>query len=175
MDSTRDSAMSALILGFFASSWFGWAQERPPAAWRSPLIAGAVLSLAVAVVGAVVAWQNWSGDSALAEPGAMRRYGILVGVEFGVAAAGAAAIALLGRPEYLAPWICLVVGVHFWPMAPVLKSPSLIVLGALLSTVAVVAVVASRRSGLAPSALTGAGAGVALLGYAAWSAASVIA
>jgi len=29
----RDAAMTALILGFFASSWFGWAQERPPAAW----------------------------------------------------------------------------------------------------------------------------------------------
>jgi hypothetical protein len=38
----RDSAMTALILGFFASCWFGWAQERPPASWRGPLIAGAV-------------------------------------------------------------------------------------------------------------------------------------
>jgi hypothetical protein len=27
----RDAAMAALILGFFASCWFGWAQERPPA------------------------------------------------------------------------------------------------------------------------------------------------
>jgi hypothetical protein len=48
----RDAAMTALILGFFASSWFGWAQERPPAAWRSPLIAGMVLSLAVSAAGA---------------------------------------------------------------------------------------------------------------------------
>jgi hypothetical protein len=29
MQYTRDAAMSALILGFFASSWFGWAQEKP--------------------------------------------------------------------------------------------------------------------------------------------------
>ena len=121
----RDNAMTALILGFFASSWFGWAQERPPAAWRSPLIAGAVLSIVVAVVGAVLAWRNWSAaGSALSEPGAMRRYGIIVGVEFGVAAA---------------------------------------------------AVVVSRRSDLAPSAVTGAGAGVALLGYAIWGAVSAIA
>jgi hypothetical protein len=27
----HDAAMTTLILGFFASSWFGWAQERPPA------------------------------------------------------------------------------------------------------------------------------------------------
>src|SRR5437763_8821529 len=117
--------MTALILGFFASSWFGWAQERPPAAWRSPLITGMVLSLAVSATGAVFAWRHWSGHSALSEPGAMRQYGIILGVEFGVAAAGAAAIALLRRSEYVAPWICLVVGVHFFPMAPVLKSPPL--------------------------------------------------
>jgi hypothetical protein len=35
----------------------------------------------------------------------MRRYGIIVGLEFGIAA-----------------WVCLVVGVHVWPMAPVLQA-----------------------------------------------------
>jgi hypothetical protein len=102
MQYTRDGAMSALILGFFASSWFGWAQEKPPPGWRSPLIVGTVLSLIVAVVGAVYAWRNWSGGSALSEPSAMRQYGIIVGVEFGTAAAGAAVIALWGRGEYIA-------------------------------------------------------------------------
>ena len=34
----RDSAMTTAILSFFASAWFGWAQERPPAAWKAPLI-----------------------------------------------------------------------------------------------------------------------------------------
>jgi hypothetical protein len=82
----RDSAMSALILGLFASCWFGWAQKKPPPVWRSLLIVGAVLSLIVASVGAVYAWRNWSGGSALSEPGAMRRYGIIVGAEFGIAA-----------------------------------------------------------------------------------------
>jgi hypothetical protein len=170
----RDNAMTALILGFFASSWFGWAQERPPAAWRPLLIAGAVLSIAVALIGAVLAWRNWSGGSALREQGAMRDYGIIVGVEFGVAAAGAAGIAAWGRSPYIAPWICLVVGVHFVPMAPVLENPSLIALGILMVAIAVAAVVASRRTGLAPSALTGVGAGVALLGCAAWGAANAI-
>jgi hypothetical protein len=174
MQYVRDDAMTALILGFFASSWFGWAQERPPAAWRSPLIAGSVLSLLVAVIGAVIAWLNWSGGSALSEPGAMRQYGIIAGAEFGIAAVGAAAIVVWGRREYVAPWICLVVGVHFWPMAPVLENPSLIVLGALLTAVAVVAVLVSRRSGLALSAVTGVGAGSALLGFAVWGAISAI-
>lgn len=159
----RDGAMTALILGFFASCWFGWAQERPPDTWRTPLIVGAVLSLVIAAVGAVFAWQNWSGASALSEPGAMRRYGILVGIEFGIAALGAAALVLRGHARYLAPWICLVVGVHFWPLAPVLENPLLIVLGTVLTAVAVAGVLVSRRTNLYPSAITGAGAGVPLL------------
>jgi hypothetical protein len=175
MQYVRDNAMTALILGFFASCWFGWAQERPPPGWRSPLIVGSVLSLVVAVAGAVFAWLNWSGGSALSEPGAMRAYGIIGAVEFGVAAAGAAGLALWGHSEYLAPWICLVVGVHFWPMAPVLKDPSLIVLGALMTAVAVTAVVVSRRAGLAPSAVTGVGAGITLLGFAIRGAVTAIA
>ena len=170
----RDAAMTALILGFFASCWFGWAQERPPAAWRSPLIAGTALSLAVSVTGAVLAWRHWSGASALSQPGAMRQYGIIVGVEFGVAAAGAAAMIFSGRSHYLAPWICLVVGVHFFPMAPVLKSPPLLVLGAVLIAVAAAAVLICKGRHLAPSAVTGAGAGVALLGYASVSIIAVI-
>lgn len=175
MQYVRDSAMIALIFGFFASSWFGWAQERPPLAWRPPLIAGSVVSLAVAVFGAVLAWQGWSDGSALSEPGAMRRYGIIVGVEFGIAAAGAFGLAALGHSIYISPWICLVVGVHFWPMAPLLKNPSLIVVGVLMTAVAMTAVLVSRRTPLAPSAVTGVGAGVVLLGFAIWGAVSAIA
>jgi hypothetical protein len=175
MGYARDSAMTALIFGFFASVWFGWAQERPPPpGWRPLLIAGAVASLVVAVVGGLLAWRNWSGVSALGEPGSMRRYGIIVGVEFGLAAAGAIAVALWGRREYVAPWVCLVVGVHFGPLAPVLNNPSLVVLGVVLTGVAVAAVVVARRTGLASSAITGAGAGVALLGYAAWGAVAAV-
>jgi hypothetical protein len=172
MDNVRDSAMTALILGFFASSWFGWAQERPPLAWRRPLIAGAVVSLAVATLGALLAWGAWSEGSALSEPGAMRRYGIIVGIEFGIAAAGAIGLAAFRRSAFIPPWICLVVGVHFWPMAPVLKNPSLVVLGVLMTGVAVTTVLISRRTRLAPSAVTGVGAGVVLLGFAIWGAAS---
>ena len=127
MDHTfvRDAAMSALILGFFASCWFGWAQEAPPTRWRVPLVTGAVASLGVAVLGGLLAWQHWSDGSALSEDGAMRAYGILVGVEFTVAGLGAALLAWHGHARLLAPYICLVVGVHFWPMAPLLEEPGL--------------------------------------------------
>lgn len=52
----RDAAATAAIFGFFASSWFGWAQENPPAAWRHWLIAGAILALLVAIGGGVLTW-----------------------------------------------------------------------------------------------------------------------
>jgi len=57
----------------------------------------------------------------------------------------------------------------------VLNSPSLVALGVLLTVVAAAAVFVSRQTGIAPSAVTGAGAGVALLGFATWAAVSVIA
>jgi hypothetical protein len=48
----RDRAMSALILGFFAAAWFGWAQADPPNSWLSGLTVGTILSLIVAIAGA---------------------------------------------------------------------------------------------------------------------------
>lgn len=75
---------------------------------------------------------------------------------------------------YLAPWICLVVGVHFWPLSPVLRDRSFVGLGALLVTIAAAAVLASQRTNLAPSAVTGAGAGVVLFGFAAQSAVAAV-
>jgi hypothetical protein len=159
----RDSAMSALILGFFASTWFGWAQERPPAGWRGPLIVGSIVSILGAVAGGVLAWRNWSGISALNEPGAMTRFGITVGIEFGLAALGAAVLAVRGGSEYTAVWICLVVGVHFWPLAPLFADPSLVVLGAVLVVVALAGPAAPRRTTIAVSAIVGVGAGAALL------------
>jgi hypothetical protein len=181
----RDDAMTALIFGFFASMWFGWAQaapngsarelaERPPPAWRRWLTIAAVVSLAVGAAGGYLAWRHWGDGSALSEPGAMRRYGITVGIEFALAGVGAAILGVRKHPELIAPWICLVVGVHFAPLAPILKNPMLYALAALMSVVALVAVPLARRRDLAPSAVTGVGAGVSLLVFAIISLISVL-
>lgn len=163
MNYARDAAMTALIFGFFASAWFGWAQERPPVSWRRPLTLAAVLSVAVSVAGAVLAWSTWSDGSALDEPGAMRRYGIIVGIEFAAAAIGAAVLGLRRRQDLIAPWICFVVGVHFIPLAGPLQSPLLFPLAVAMVLVAWAAVPLARRRDLAPSAVTGVGAGASLL------------
>jgi hypothetical protein len=48
-DFVRDAAATAVIFGFFASAWFGWAEENPPAKWRVWLIAGSIIGLATAL------------------------------------------------------------------------------------------------------------------------------
>ncbi|AHH98037.1 hypothetical protein [Kutzneria albida] len=165
----RDGAMTAAILGFFASVWFGWAQERPPAAWKAALITGSVLSVITAISGGILAWQNWHSGSVLANDGAIRAYLIILGIEFGVAALGAVLLVIRRKPEYLAPWICLVVGIHFYPMASVLQYASLYVLATVLTVGALLAVPLARRWNLTISAVTGVGAGSSLLLFAVWS------
>ena len=159
----RDGAMTTAVLSFFASAWFGWAQERPPVSWRTPLVVGSVLSVALTVTGGLLAWLNWGSGSVLNDDAAFRTYLIIVGIEFGIAAIGSVVLLVRRRSQYLAPWICLVVGVHFYPMAPVLENAGLYVLATVLTAVALLAVPAANRRGQTISAVTGAGAGAALL------------
>jgi hypothetical protein len=56
-DFVRNVAATAAIFGFFASAWFGWAQEDPPAQWRPWLIAGSIMALATALAGGLLTWR----------------------------------------------------------------------------------------------------------------------
>jgi hypothetical protein len=73
----RDAAATAAIFGFFASGWFGWAQEEPPVAWRKALIAGSIVSLLTAVGGGVLAWRQWS-DGTVFDADTGRAFGVVV-------------------------------------------------------------------------------------------------
>ncbi len=159
----RDAAMTALILGFFASAWFGWAQEAPPAGWVTWLHIGSFAGLAIAVVGGILAWRHWSDGSVLGEPGAMRRYGIIVGIEFAACLLGALALGLSGHSRYIAVWVAFVVGVHFLPIAPVLANNLLIPLGVVMVIGAAVGLIVGLRANLMPSAITGVICGSALI------------
>lgn len=170
----RDAAATAAIFGFFASSWFGWAQEQPPRAWRKALITGSVLSLLIAVAGGVLAWQHWSDGTAF-NPNTGRDFGIIVGIEVAVAGLGAAVLAARHRTDLTAPWIALVVGVHLFPLAPLLQYPLLAVVAALVTVAALAAVPLARSTSIAVSAVTGIATGTVLLAAALISLATVIA
>jgi hypothetical protein len=80
--------------------------------------------------------------------------------------AGAAVLAVAGQSDFIPVWVCAVVGAHFFPLASLLQDRQLVVLGVSVTTVALVALVAGLTTGLAPSTVTGVGAGTLLTGFA---------
>ena len=84
---SRDTIATAAVFGFFASAWFGWAQDQPPPAWRRWLVAGSILSLLTAVAGGVLTWRHWTDPTAF-DADTSRTFGIVVGVEFALAGLG---------------------------------------------------------------------------------------
>ena len=162
----RDAAVMAVIFGVAAFIWFGWGQENPPRRWRLWLGVGSGLGLLVAVIGGVLSWQHWGPESALADAEARRLFGIVAGIEFGLAGIGAAFLGLTGRSRWIPVWIAFVVGVHFVPLAHIFADAGLIVLAVAMVVAGVLGVVEYRRSGSTPSAVVGMGSGVALLAFA---------
>jgi hypothetical protein len=158
----RDAAATAVVFGFFASSWFGWAQEAPPKSWRTPLGVGSVIALLTAVGGGLLAWRHWS-DGTVFDDDTGRSFGIVVGIEFVAAAAGAGLLALRRRAEFISAWIAFVVGVHLFPVAVILEYPLIHVVAALVTLVAIAAIPVARARSIPVSAATGLGTGAVLL------------
>jgi hypothetical protein len=161
-ESVRDVAATAAIFGFFASGWFGWAQERPPATWRPWLLAGSVVSLLTMLAGGVLTWLRWDAATAFDED-TSKMFGIVVGIEVVLAGAGAVVLSVRGRRDLVPAWIALVVGLHLFPVAALLAFPLIHLIGALVTIAALVAAPVARSRSLPVSAVNGLGAGGALL------------
>jgi len=74
----------------------------------------------------------------------------------------------------IAPWVALVVGVHFWPLAPLLRYPLLYGVATLVSIAALVAVPLARAQTVTVSAVTGLATGLILLAAALYSLGTVL-
>ena len=163
---TRTLANAAIIEGFFALAWFSWGQEQPPG-WASILLnIGAILAVLVAVGGILVARRARHEPSPLSEPAARRRYGIIVATEFASIGIGAALLGATGHDEFIAAWICLVVGVHFVPLDRVFPGIGMTGLAAAVVCVAVAAFIVGATTSTLPSTVAGLGAGICLLTHA---------
>lgn len=158
----RDAAATAVIFGFFASSWYGWAQEAPPRSWRTPLGIGSAIALLAAVAGGLLTWRHWSAGTAF-DDDTSRSFGVVVGIEFATAALGGGLLAVLRRAEFISAWIALVVGVHLFPVAVIIGYPLIHVVAALITLVAVAAIPVARARSVPVSAATGLGTGTVLL------------
>jgi hypothetical protein len=161
----RSRGVTVTVDGFFALVWFGWGQAAAPAWLVVPLAVGTGLAALLAVAGIVVTKRSAGRLPAMSDPAVRRRYSIIVGVEFGLLGAGAAVLGVTGHYQWVAVWICFGVGVHFFPLAAALENPSLRPLGMLLIAVAATALIAGLASTVAPSTITGAGAGLCLLAF----------
>jgi hypothetical protein len=160
--------MTAAIFGFFAAAWFGWAQEDPPPRWKGWLIAGSVAGLLVAVAGGITAWRNWSTGTAF-DADTSPIFGVIVAIEVVLAGGGAILLSRRGRRELIAPWVALIVGLHFLPMAPLLEFPLFYVVGALVTIAALVSVPLARSRDITVSAVTGVLSGSVLLAAAVYA------
>ena len=75
-------------------------------------------------------------------------------------------VGIVGQADYIPVWVCAVVGVHLLPLAPLLRDRRLVPLGMLVTIVALAALAAGLTQTATPSTVTGAGAGLLLLGFA---------
>ncbi|EJL46435.1 MULTISPECIES: hypothetical protein [Brevibacillus] len=166
MECVRDYAMYAAVFGLFSFSWFGWAQEKPRPGWRNYLGMAAGAALLVCLVGVYLSVTNWHAPSALSDRTAFQRYLLLVSVEFALALAGALVLLKKRRKDEIAPWIALIVGLHFFGLKNVFADAGLSVLAVLLIVVALVSRPIARKLQVASSAITGIGVGTALFAFA---------
>ena len=159
----RSRGVTVAVDGFFAFVWFGWGQAAAPSWLVIPLAVGTALGALLAATGVVVTERSTGPLPAASDLAVRRRYSIIVGLEFGLLGVGAAVLGATGHYQWIPVWICFGVGVHFFPLASTLQNPTLRPLGALLVAVAGVALVAGLATAVAPSTVTGAGAGLCLL------------
>ncbi|SDD58606.1 hypothetical protein [Auraticoccus monumenti] len=152
---TRDLFVVAALFGAFGFAWSGWGQEDPPRRWRPWLGVLSVLSLLLAVAGGVLSWSAWSSPTSVDGPAAGWFFGAVVGAELLLGLLGSLVLHRRGRPERIAPWISLVVGVHFLPLVALFDNWTLLLPAAVLVVSALLAVRAHRLRGRRPSAVTG--------------------
>ena len=162
--SGRDRGVTVAVDGFFALAWFGWGQADPPATLVVPLAIGSGLAAVLTVAG-VLASRRAGSLPAWSDPVVRRRYRIVVAWEFGLLGIGAAVLGLTGQAAWIPVWVCFGVGVHFFPLARALSNLSLRPLGVVLIDVALAALIVGLTTSIAPSAITGIGAGASLLAF----------
>ncbi|MBQ0903869.1 hypothetical protein [Micromonospora sp. U21] len=167
-NSRHQAGLTALYLGVFAMVWFSVPSAEQPL--RALLVVGSIAALLTAVVGGVLSART-RGAGGPRDRATDRRYLLIVVAEFAAAGLGAAvlAAAVLAAAdwsEYIPVLVCAVVGLHFFPLAPLLRDPLLRPLGVALCVVAAAGLVTALASAVSAGLVVGTGAGLLLLAYA---------
>lgn len=158
-----DLAITALVLSVAAMAWFGWGQAQPPPGWSPLLVAGSSASIAAVALTGVTTWRHRREEQLMNDPAVRRGYRLIVGLEVAACALGVAALAVTRQAQYVPAWILLVVGVHFLPLGRLFRIAELYPAGLAASAAAIAAAVTGALTSVAPSAVAGAGGGLACL------------
>ncbi|SFF91433.1 hypothetical protein SAMN05421541_13043 [Actinoplanes philippinensis] len=162
-DVRRRAGLTAFYLGIFATIWLSVPANEPP--WGVFLVAGSVAALLTAGAGGALLMRSRL-EELLRDTGGDRRYLVILAGELAAAGFGAVLLAVTGRSEYIAVLVAAVVGLHFWPLAPVLRDPALRILAGLVCATALAGLITGMVSTVSPGEVVGSGVGVLLLGYA---------
>jgi len=150
--------------GGFAYVWFGWGGAGlNPSALSQLLQIGRGLAVLTAVLGIVLAVRSPAASTPMTDRSVARRYGGVVVAEFGLLSVGNIVLSSNGLGEWIPVSVCAVVGIHFIPLSRVFAQTHLMILGVLVTAVAVGALVVGLASTIAPGTITGSGAGLCLL------------
>ncbi len=120
----------------------------------------------VGLIGVYFSIQHWHASTALTDTNSFSSYLTFVNLEVILCAVGAIILTRYKKQSYIAPWICLIVGIHFIPLKSVFQDSSLYLLAALLTVVSLLSIVLSKKLAISKSALTGLGAGIVLFSFA---------
>ena len=162
--SRRQSGLTGIYLGLFATVWFS-----VPAAGgtlRVLLVVASIAALLTVVAGIAVLARAGRPAPGGRDRATDRRYLLVVAAEFAAAGLGALLLSGTGRSSYIPVLVAFVVGVHFFPLVEVLRDPRLKLLGAVVCAVALAALITGLATSVAPGLVAGTGTGLALLGYA---------
>ncbi|MDT0529743.1 hypothetical protein RM555_12160 [Micromonospora sp. DSM 115977] len=162
--SRRQAGLAALYLGVFATIWFSVPAAEQPL--RALLVVASGAALVTAVIGAVVVARSRGAGGVAHDRAADRRYLLIVLAEFAAAGLGAVVLALVGWSEFIPVLVGAVVGLHFFPLVPVLRDPLLWPLGVAVCAVAVAGLVTALVSAVPAGLVVGTGTGLLLLAYA---------
>lgn len=172
--SPRDHAVTAIVEGVFAAFWFSWVTQKPGAALNHVLVAGSIVALFAAIVGGILLFRFRSYPAVSKDASIRQQYSIIVGIEFGLIILGSLALGAAHQVGYIPVWVSLIVGVHFFSLAPVLHDRSLYPLGGLLCGVSAIALAAGLFAHSNPSAITATGVGCALTLFALYNVATTL-
>lgn len=166
IDYIRDFAMYTAIFGIMSFVWFGWAQEAPRKSWRAYIGIASGVALIVGLAGVYLSVTNLDAASALRNNDSLTTYIIVFWLEMIIGVIGVIVIFSMKKREYAAPWIALIVGVHFIFLADVFDDAALYVLAVLMAAAALISPWMARKLDVAYSAVTGISSGILLFMFA---------